>query len=87
MSVCKAHGVRCSSCHSDHNLEIEAVVTVTLYPDGAVHEGGDVYWNENSSIYCSDCHHGGTVHEFQLAAETFRPRRKMRIIGSSVRGT
>ncbi|HTU44889.1 MAG TPA: hypothetical protein VMF91_07495 [Bryobacteraceae bacterium] len=56
--------IRCPECLSEDEFYIEASVLAVVSDDGAEAANGDFYWEEQSTIRCSQCAHSGTVAEF-----------------------
>jgi hypothetical protein len=63
-------GIRCPECRNDSSFYISTLVTAEVTDDGAA-AAGDMEWDGESPILCSDCEHSGTVTEFHVRERRF----------------
>jgi hypothetical protein len=59
-------GIRCPQCKHENGFYIDASINAYVTDNGAEPaESTDYYWDENSSITCSECDHQGKVAQFR----------------------
>jgi hypothetical protein len=63
-------GLRCPKCGYEDKFSIQAYVTVIVTDDGAVDDGGDHEWNDDSPCQCwgADCDFFGYVRDLRVCA-------------------
>lgn len=57
--------MKCPSCGADDGIEITALTTIRLTPEGD-EDIGDHEWDHNSSCFCNACDYSGVVSDFKI---------------------
>ena len=60
------HDLACPKCGYAETLTIDISCSAILSIDGT-EPHGDHYWDNDSSCFCDECGHNGTVGEFRVA--------------------
>jgi len=61
-------GVQCPRCGNASNFLVEGTAQFRLTDDGAEHEG-DVIYDEDSAVWCEQCHHTAPLRAFYFDEE------------------
>jgi hypothetical protein len=61
------YDMACPQCGHAETLTIEIICSADLTIDGT-EPRGDHYWDGDSSCFCDECGHNGTVGEFRVDA-------------------
>jgi predicted RNA-binding Zn-ribbon protein involved in translation (DUF1610 family) len=68
MSVKTEWEMACPKCGSDEDIQVSAMIWITLTEDGTEDNGGDTEWDNESLCLCGKCGHSGIVRDFECDA-------------------
>jgi hypothetical protein len=65
-------GIRCPKCGHEDSFKIEATVLVLVTDDGT-EDLGHSEWDADYYCECDNCHHSGTIKDFQIENQEKAP--------------
>ena len=69
MSVKINWEMACPKCGSDEDIQVSAMIWITLTEDGTEDNGGGTEWDNESLCVCGKCGHSAKVKDFECEPE------------------